>query len=373
MSTKTQSLAAKTASDPRWAAVLARAPGADGKFFYSVKTTGVYCRPSCAARAPRPENVGFHPTTAAAERAGFRPCKRCKPGQPSLAERQMSRVAELCRLIQNAEHTPSLEELATHAGLSAYHLHRVFKAVTGLTPKAYAAEHRAERIRIELGRSDTVTEAIYGAGFNSNGRFYAESNQVLGMTPTNYRAGGTNTEIRFAVGECWLGSILVAASARGVCAILMGDDPDRLTRDLQDRFPRASLIGGDAEFERLVAKVIGLVEAPRVGLDLPLDIRGTAFQQRVWRALRTIPPGATLSYSDIAERIGSPKSVRAVARACAANPLAVAIPCHRVVRSNGGTSGYRWGTERKRALLDREANTSVPHGAMSRSLGKQVR
>jgi AraC family transcriptional regulator, regulatory protein of adaptative response / methylated-DNA-[protein]-cysteine methyltransferase len=356
VSTKTESLAAATASDSRWAAVLARDPGADGTFFYSVKTTGVYCRPSCAARTPRPENVAFHPTTAAAERAGFRRCKRCKPGEPSLAEQQASRVAELCRLIQSAEHTPSLEELATLAGLSVSHLHRVFKTVTGLTPKAYAAAHRAERIRTELGRSDTVTEAIYGAGFNSNGRFYAESNQVLGMTPTNYRAGGANTEIRFAVGECSLGSILVATSARGVCAILMGDDPDRLTRDLQDRFPRASLIGGDAEFERLVAKVIGFVEAPRVGLDLPLDVRGTAFQQRVWRALQTIPPGATLSYSDVAESIGSPKSARAVAQACAANPLAVAIPCHRVVRSDGETSGYRWGAERKRALLEREAN-----------------
>jgi AraC family transcriptional regulator, regulatory protein of adaptative response / methylated-DNA-[protein]-cysteine methyltransferase len=354
--TKTESLAARTTSDPRWAAVLARDSGADGKFFYSVKTTGVYCRPSCAARAPRPENVGFHPTAADAERAGFRACKRCKPGEPSLAERQASRVAELCRLIENAEQTLTLEELATHAGLSVHHLHRVFKAVTGLTPKAYAAAHRAERIRIELGRSDTVTDAIYGAGFNSNGRFYAESNHVLGMTPTNYRAGGANTEIRFAVGECSLGSILVATSARGVCAILMGDDPDRLTRDLQDRFPRASLIGGDAQFERLVAKVIGFVEAPRVGLDLPLDVRGTAFQQRVWRALRMIPPGATLSYSGVAERIGSPKSVRAVAQACAANPLAVAIPCHRVVRSDGGTSGYRWGAERKRTLLEREAN-----------------
>ena len=348
-------LATATVSDPRWAAVVARDPKADGKFFYSVKTTGVYCRPSCAARTARPENVAFHLTAADAEQAGFRPCKRCKPDQPPLAEQHAAQVAELCRLIENAEQVMSLAELANHVGLSPYHLHRVFKAVTGLTPRAYAAAHRASRVRTELGRSGTVTDAIYGAGYNSNGRFYEESNQVLGMTPTNYRAGGANTEIRFAIGECSLGSILVAASERGVCAILLGDDPDQLARDLQDRFPRAELMGGDAGFEQLVAKVVGFVEAPRLGLDLPLDVRGTAFQQRVWQALRQIPAGETVSYTEVAKRIGSPKSVRAVAQACAANALAVAIPCHRVVRNDGGLSGYRWGVERKRALLGREA------------------
>ena len=355
LSTKIEMLAAATVSDPRWVAVVARDPRADGKFFYSVKTTGVYCRPSCAARTARPENVAFHLTAADAEQAGFRPCKRCKPDQPPLAEQHAAQVAELCRLIENAEQVMSLEELANQAGLSAYHLHRVFKAVTGLTPRAYAAAHRASRVRTELGRSGTVTDAIYGAGYNSNGRFYEESNQVLGMTPTNYRAGGANTEIRFAIGECSLGSILVAASERGVCAILLGDDPDQLARDLQDRFPRAELMGGDAGFEQLVAKVVGFVEAPRLGLDLPLYVRGTAFQQRVWQALRQIPAGETVSYTEVAKRIGSPKSVRAVAQACAANALAVAIPCHRVVRNDGGLSGYRWGVERKRALLGPEA------------------
>ena len=356
MATKTEMLAAATVSDPRWTAVVARDPEADGKFFYSVETTGVYCRPSCAARTARPENVGFHPNAADAERAGFRPCKRCKPNQPPLAEQHAARVAGLCRLIENAERVPSLEELANHAGLSAYHLHRVFKAVTGLTPKAYATAHRAKRVRAELARHGTVTEAIYGAGYNSNGRFYEKSNQVLGMTPTNYRAGGADTEIRFAIGECSLGSILVARSERGVCAIFLGDDPDTLARDLQDRFPRADLIGGDPGFERLVAKVVGFVEAPRLGLDLPLDIRGTAFQQRVWQALQGIPAGETVSYADIANRIGAPRSVRAVAQACAANALAVAIPCHRVVRNDGGLSGYRFGVERKRALLEKEAH-----------------
>ena len=342
-------------NDPRWAAVVARDAAADGKFYYSVKTTGVYCRPSCASRPARPENIAFHATRTAAERAGFRPCKRCKPDQPSLIEQHAAKVTEACRLIETAETAPSLETLANHAQMSAYHFHRVFKAITGLTPKAYAAAHRARRVRAELERSDSVTAAIFDAGYNSNARFYEKSNQLLGMTPTDFRTGGANAQIRFAIGECSLGSILVACSERGVCAILLGDNPDALARDLQDRFPRASLIGGDAKFERLIAKVVGFVEAPQLGLDLPLDVRGTVFQQRVWQALRDIPAGATASYSEIATRIGAPKSVRAVAQACAANRLAVAIPCHRVVRNDGALSGYRWGVERKRALLEREA------------------
>lgn len=352
---KNAELAAIKENDPRWTAVVARDPAADGKFYYSVKTTGVYCRPSCPARPARPENVQFHATREDAEQAGFRPCKRCKPDQSPLAGQHAARVVQVCRLIENAEAVPSLEQLASHAGLSIFHFHRVFKAVTGLTPKAYATAHRAKRVRSELERCGTVTAAIFDAGYNSNSRFYENSNQVLGMTPSSYRAGGANTEIRFALGECSLGSILVASSDRGVCAIALGDDPDALVRELQDRFPKANLIGGDSAFEQLVARVVGFVEAPALGLDLPLDVRGTAFQQRVWQALREIPPGSTMSYSDIANRIGSPKAVRAVAGACAANTLAVAIPCHRVVRNDGALSGYRWGVERKRALLEREA------------------
>jgi AraC family transcriptional regulator of adaptative response/methylated-DNA-[protein]-cysteine methyltransferase len=354
MSRRTDTLAAAVAADPRWAAVVARDSRSDGRFFYAVRTTGVYCRPSCAARTARPENVEFHLTAAAAERAGFRACKRCKPGQLSLAEQHAARMTELCRYIERAAQPPTLAELSRRAGMSAYHLHRVFKAATGLTPRAYAAAHRARRVRRELDSGSTVTAAIYGAGYNSSGRFYEESSQVLGMTPTRYRAGGAGTTIRFAVGECSLGAILVAQSDRGVCAILIGDEPDVLARDLQDRFPRADLLGGDAGFERTVAKVVGFVEAPRLGLDLPLDVRGTAFQQRVWRALRKIPAGKTLSYTELARKIGAPLSARAVAHACGANALAVAIPCHRVVRSDGALSGYRWGVERKRALLDRE-------------------
>jgi AraC family transcriptional regulator of adaptative response/methylated-DNA-[protein]-cysteine methyltransferase len=341
--------------EERWAAVRRRDRQADGIFYYSVSTTGVYCRPSCAARLARRENVRFHASPEAAERAGFRPCKRCRPNEPALAEQRAAAVAKACRLIEAAEEMPSLDALAEAAGMSRFHFHRVFKAVTGITPKAYAAAHRARRVRDELVRSETVTEAIYGAGFNSNGRFYATSAGMLGMTPTSFRSGGSGASIRFALGQCSLGSILVAATEKGICAISLGDDPDALLRDLQDRFPKARLIGGDAEFERMVAKVVGFVEAPAVGLDLPLDLRGTAFQQRVWQALREIPAGATVSYAEIAGRIGAPKAVRAVAQACASNAIAVAIPCHRVVRNDGALSGYRWGVERKRALLEREA------------------
>ncbi len=347
--------AAATQRDPRWSAVAARDVQADGRFYYSVKTTGVYCRPSCASRLARPENVAFHATPAEAERAGFRPCRRCRPDQPSLVQQHASTITQACRAIETAESEPRLGALARQAGLSPHHFHRVFKAVTGVTPKAYANAHRGQRLRRQLERGGSVTDAIFDAGYNTAARFYEKSGEVLGMTPSVYRAGGASAQIRFAVGECSLGSILVAQSERGVCAILLGDDPDALTRDLQDRFPKAALTGGDAGFESLVAQVVGLVESPAAGLDLPLDVRGTAFQQRVWQALCQIPPGRTASYTDVAQRIGQPAAVRAVAAACGANALAVAIPCHRVVRSDGALSGYRWGVERKRVLLDREA------------------
>jgi len=331
--------------ETRWAALRTRDAAADGTFYYSVKTTGVYCRPSCAARPARPENVAFHATAAAAERAGFRACMRCKPDQPPLAERQAALVAALCRLLERTDEVPTLDELADHVGLSPFHTHRMFKAVTGVTPRAYAAAHRAKRMRGELGTR---------AGYSSPARFYEQSNARLGMTPTRYRAGGADLEIRFAIGACSLGAILVAATPRGVCSIMLGDDPEALAHDLERRFPKATLVGADPAFERLVAQVVGLVEQPRLGSALPLDIRGTAFQQRVWKALCRIPAGETASYAEIATRIGAPKATRAVAQACGANPLAVAIPCHRVVRTGGDLSGYRWGVERKRALLDRE-------------------
>jgi AraC family transcriptional regulator of adaptative response/methylated-DNA-[protein]-cysteine methyltransferase len=358
-SAETEQRAARTQRDSRWARVQARDASADGLFWYSVRTTGVYCRPSCAARPARPENVGFHESVEDAEAAGFRPCKRCKPRQPALAEQHAAAVTRACRQIEKAEEMPSLDDLADEAGMSRYHFHRVFKSITGLTPRAYAAAHRGDRVRKELARGARVTDAIFDAGFGSNSRFYERSHATLGMTPTDYRAGGVGARIRFAVGQCTLGAILVAESDRGICAILLGDDPDALARDLQDRFPKAQLIGGDAAFEKRVAQVVGLVEHPALGLDLPLDVRGTAFQQRVWETLREIPPGSTASYAEVATRIGSPRAVRAVAQACGANALAVAIPCHRVVRNDGALSGYRWGVERKKALLEREAKVAA--------------
>lgn len=279
-----------------------------------------------------------------------------KPAPPPIPRKHAALVADACRRIESAERLPPLDDLAAQAGLSPFHFHRVFKAATGLTPKAYAQAHRARAVRSGLAKPDArVTDAMFDAGYNASSRFYGQADAMLGMTPSQYRAGGLDARIEFAIGQCSLGAILVARSQRGVCAISLGDDPDALLRELQDRFTRAELVGGAVGFERLVAQVVGLIEHPGIGHDLPLDVRGTAFQQRVWDALRKIPAGETASYAQIAQRIGSPKSVRAVAQACASNALAVAIPCHRVVRSDGGLSGYRWGVERKRALLLREA------------------
>lgn len=336
-------------------AVRRRDPTFDGVFVYAVRTTGVYCRPSCVSRPARPENLSFHATPEAAEAAGFRPCKRCHPNEQATDPHQKA-VARACKLIRESDEPLSLASLAGAVGMSPFHFHRVFKKATGLTPRAFAAANRADRAAEKLRTAPTVTEAIYAAGFNSSSRFYEDADARLGMTPSQLRRGGDGVTIRFAIGACSLGAILVAASDRGICAISLGDDPDALLRGLQDRFPRAELVGGDPGFERTVAQIVGFVENPRQGLDLPLDIRGTVFQQRVWEALRAIPAGQTANYAEIAQAIGKPGAHRAVARACAQNPLAVAIPCHRVVRKDGDTSGYRWGVERKRRLLDREAN-----------------
>lgn len=341
-------------NDPRWAAVVARDPRADGQFVYAVKTTGVYCNPSSLSRLPKPQNVEFFDNAELAQAAGYRASKRTVKDQSDIAAQHAATVAAACRQIEDAEVLPALSVLAENAGLSSFHFHRVFKAVTGLTPKGYAAAHRSRRVRERLADGSSVTDALYDAGFNSNSRFYEAADQVLGMKPADYRAAGQNNDIRFAVGQCSLGAILVAQSERGVCAILLGDDPQKLVYDLQDKFRRANLIGADRDFEQLIAKVVGFIEAPALGLDLPLDVRGTVFQERVWQALREIPAGSTASYAEIAQRIGAPKAVRAVAQACGANSLAVAIPCHRVVRSDGNLSGYRWGVERKQQLLERE-------------------
>jgi len=351
---KSENKTAYVSEESRWTAVQRRDAGADGVFWYSVRSTGVYCRPSCAARPALRKNVAFHDSRDAAEAAGFRPCMRCKPEQPPLAERQAAIVAQACRMIDEAEQALDLDSLAAAVGVSRFYFHRMFKAVTGITPKAYADAQRGRRMQAGLGREASVTEAIYASGFNSSGRFYAQSPAVLGMTPSAFRAGGKGAQIRFAIAECSLGPLLVASTDKGICAILIDDDPDFLLRDLQDRFPEAELIGAEPEYEQVVSRVVGLVERPELGLDLPLDVRGTAFQQRVWQVLRGIPSGRTVSYAELAQLVGSPKGARAVAGACAANALAVAIPCHRVVRNDGSISGYRWGVDRKAELLDRE-------------------
>ena len=338
----------------RWQAVQARDPEAAGHFVYAVRTTGIYCQPGCKSRMAKRENVEFFDDAVAAEAAGYRPCKRCTATLADHGAKRTELVARACRLIESHDSTPQLEQLGAELGVSPFHLHRLFKAETGLTPKAYASAFRARRLREGLEQAGSVTDAIYDAGYNSNSRFYASAGQRLGMQPREYRAGGVGATIRFALGQCFLGAILVAQSERGICAILLGDDPQTLLEQLQDQFPKAHFIGGDPAFERLVAEVVGFVEQPSLGLQLPLDVQGTAFQERVWQALREVPAGGRVSYSDIAERIGAPKAVRAVALACAANRIAVAIPCHRVVRRDGDISGYRWGVERKRQLLARE-------------------
>ncbi|MGC4192364.1 MAG: bifunctional DNA-binding transcriptional regulator/O6-methylguanine-DNA methyltransferase Ada [Thermomicrobiales bacterium] len=342
----------------RWQAVLDRDPQADGAFFICVRTTGIYCRPTCPARRPNRENVSFTTTREEARRTGFRPCKRCKPDdEASFPQRQAEMIARACGRLETSEERLTLAVLAAESGMSPFHFHRVFKQVTGLTPKAYADAHRTERVRDRMTAAGSVTAAIYDAGYASNGRFYETSAQTFGMTPTRYRAGGAGTVIRAAVAPCSLGYVLVGATETGLCSVMLGDDPDRLQRLLHDRFPHAEFAGEDAAFADLVATVVAQIEEPARSIDLPLDIRGTAFQQRVWQALRKIPAGQTATYSEIAAAIGEPKASRAVAQACANNRIAVVIPCHRVIGKDGSLTGYAWGTERKRTLLDRERAT----------------
>ncbi len=342
--------------DDCWNALVSRDATADGQFYYAVRTTGIYCRPTCPSRLPRRENVTFHRSTESAVQAGYRPCKRCRPQEPSRTDRHAAALARACQLIDAAETLPDLDQLAAAAGMSRFHFHRLFKASIGLTPRAYAAARQKTRVREGLARGASVTTAIHDAGFSSSGRFYAGAVQALGMKPGTYRARGDGQVIRYTVSQCSLGAILVAATEAGICAITLGDEPSVLISDLVARFRDAELISGDSAFELLVQSVIAFVEQPTGTMNLPLDIRGTAFQERVWQALLRIPAGTTASYAEVAALIGQPSAARAVAAACAANSLAVAIPCHRVVRNDGGLSGYRWGVARKQTLLEREGS-----------------
>jgi AraC family transcriptional regulator, regulatory protein of adaptative response / methylated-DNA-[protein]-cysteine methyltransferase len=350
-----------TTDEARLAAVRARDPRADGAFYYAVASTGVYCRPTCPARPARAENISFHVTPDAAERAGFRACKRCRPRDASADADRARLVAEARARIQTAEAPVRLHDLAAAAGLSPFHFHRLFKRHTGMTPRAYAAAFRLQRFGAAVRVEPSVTAAIYEAGYSSSSRFY-EGGRALGMAPSELRRGGAGLTLQLAVRRCSLGQVLIAASDRGVCAISFGDRPAELTRDLRARFPRAVIHepgAGDAagarRLDALAAQVVALVDATDVSADLPLDLVGTAFQQRVWRALRDIPAGETVTYAELARRLGVPGAARAVGAACGANPVAVAVPCHRVVRGDGAPGGYRWGVPRKRALLAREA------------------
>ncbi len=338
----------------RWNAVQRRDPRAEGIFFYAVQTTGIYCYPTCAARLPKRENVMYFVRPEDAEAAGFRPCKRCTPGAAPPSAARSALLVRACRLIGEAENPPTLGELAAAVGLSPGHLHRVFRAGVGVTPKRYAAALRDRRMQQNLADGAPVTAALYDAGFGASSRFYEGADKRLGMSATDYRKGAAGLTLRYAHAETSLGWLIVAATERGVCAAEFGETPAALLEGLQRRFSGA-VLRPDATLNGWLEQIVGAVETPSNALNLPLDIQGTAFQQQVWRALQTIPSGQTRSYTEVAELIGRPAAVRAVARACASNEVAVAVPCHRVVRSDGELSGYRWGVERKRELLSREA------------------
>ena len=341
-------------TEDRWLALQNRDPLADGRFVYSVATTGIYCRPVCPSKLALRENIAFHDTCAAAEKAGFRPCKRCQPNGLSQTERHTAAVEKACRLIESAESPPSLQELAAAVEMSRYHFHRIFKQITGVTSGKYAAAGRSEKVRTALRKNSSVTDAIYDAGFNSSSRFYENSGEILGMSPVEYQRGGQGVTIRHAITPCPLGLVLVAGTARGICRVSFGYDRASLENEIRESFPNATLAKPDKTFTAWVKNLVTHLKRPSGKLDLPLDIRCTAFQQRVWQALCEIPPGETASYTEVANRIGKPTAARAVARACATNPIAVAIPCHRVVGTNGGLTGYRWGIERKQQLLQQE-------------------
>ena len=344
--------------DLRWNAVVGRDHSLDGEFVYAVKTTGIYCSPSCPSRQSKRKNTLFFATPQEAERAGYRECLRCGPTRSSVEERRVQAVRAACAAIDEAEQAPALQELAATVGLSPSHLHRQFKRLVGVTPREYAAGKRAARLRDGLHTGRPVADAIYEAGYGSSSRVYEIAKRTLGMTPGEYRDGGRSVTIEFTVTQSPLGHLLVAATDQGICCIEFGGSERALRESLAERFPAARLKENDNDLRQWVADITAFIRTPRHGLRLPLDIQGTAFQHRVWKALQAIPSGRTASYRDVAAAIGQPTAHRAVASACSANKLALAIPCHRVVRTDGQLGGYRWGLERKRRLLEREEAVS---------------
>jgi len=341
-----------------WEAVCEHDATQDGQWVYSVKTTGVYCRPGCASRRPLRQNVAFYGTNDEAEAAGFRPCKRCRPNEGSQAERHIAAVERACALIRRRDALPTLDELASAAGISRYHFHRVFKQITGATPRDWGKAHRLGRFADRLDAGEKVAEAVYAAGFGASSRAYEAAATGLGMTPAARAKGGRGETIRYTCVKTVLGWALVAATERGICMTALGDDKAPLEADLRRRFPAALIWPADDRLARWAERIVHFVTDPAEQPDLPLDIRGTAFQARVWRALQKVPPGKTATYTEIAAALGQPKAVRAVAAACAANKLALLVPCHRIVRRDGDLAGYRWGVERKRALLAAEGATT---------------
>jgi AraC family transcriptional regulator of adaptative response/methylated-DNA-[protein]-cysteine methyltransferase len=337
-----------------WSAVTGRDALADGRFVYAVRTSGIYCRPSCPSRLPLRKNVSFYETDSAAEAAGFRACKRCRPAEGSLADRHVAAIGRACALIREREALPNLSELADAAGISRYHFHRVFKQITGATPREWGEAHRLGRFAERLDAGEQIAQSVYAAGFGASSRAYAAAPNGLGMTPGARRRGGKGETIRYTIVPTALGHAIVAATERGICMTALDDDPARLEAELRRRFPAAALAPADAALAGWAEQIVRFITRPGAHPDLPLDIGGTAFQAMVWRALQKIPPGRTTSYSEIAAALGRPQAVRAVARAIASNNHAVLVPCHRVIRSDGALSGYRWGVERKRALLARE-------------------
>lgn len=344
-------------AEERWQAVMDRSPEADGAFLFAVRTTGVYCRPSCPARLPRRENVAFFDLPGEAEAAGFRACLRCKPGEVGTAQRA---VLQVKHLIDTAETAPSLGELAGAVGMSSFHLQRVFKRSTGLSPKQYALSVRSERLKAGLKAGKSVTTAMYDAGHDAPSTLYAPTTDALGMPPRAYQRGGANQTIWYAVVPSSLGPMLVAATERGLVAVRFGVAAD-LTGELRQEYPQATLVAAPEVVEPYVDALLTHLAGQRPTLSLATDVEGTAFQRRVWDALLTVPYGETRSYAQLAEMIGAPSAVRAVARACATNPVALVVPCHRIVRQSGALSGYRWGIERKRTLLEQERRTDHPH------------